>query len=552
MTLLDRLTRSAPAEAFSRPQSFSTFPFSMRAAATGQVVTVDTAVELIPVYSAVNLIASAIGSLPMNVYSNAEPRTEAQGSRQWRMLHDQPNEEFAADEFWQWVTACLLLWGNAFIYKERDRNGVVQHLWPISPSRVMVGRETAGEGSRRFFVLDNRPGRAYDVDILHIRGLGTDGLVGYSPVQLARQQLGNDMAQQEFLGTFLKNGLFSSAVFTHPNRLSKEAQDRLREQISGRSGWLRSGEAITLEEGADLKNLTMSLVDSEFVQMAKMSEHRVAQLFGLIPPHTWGATDQGKTMTYQNSEFGGLEFVKWTLRPWLVRLESAVRRDPAIFPAPGPTLYPEFLVDALLRSDTAARWSAYSVGFGKWINAEWIQQEENITLPEGTEIVAPVMAAADAPADDTAGKPDPEGADGDQGRALNGLTMPAVTVSLEQDLEPFRDMVVGGVREVVREEGAVNRAHIEALEHRHALSEKRSADRERTYVESLVRASQAPPPPVVQVNVEPTPVTIENTFAPPAIPVQLSMLDEPCAPQTVTFERNPNGSIKSAHIEEES
>ena len=397
MRLLERLVRSAPAEAFSRPGMFQSVPFNIgRPTTTGTRVDVDTASELIPVYSAVNLISSAIGSLPCKVYQDRQPREEARSSRQWRILHDRPNEDIAADEFWQWVTACLLLWGNAFVYKERDSNGVVQQLWPIRPSRVMVGRESApGGGSTRYFMLDGDGGKFYDVDILHIRGLGTDGLLGYSPVQIARQQLANDIAQQEFLGTFLKSGLFASAVFTHPNRLSAEAQERLREQISHRSGWLRAGEAITLEEGADLKNLTMPLVDAQFIELQKLSEHRIAQLYGLVPPHQWGAIDQAKSMTYQNSEFGGLEFVKWSLRPWLVRLESAVARDQGMFPSPGPTLFPEFLVDALLRADTAARWTAYNIGFGKWINAEWIQQAENITLPEGTEI-KPVPVSAPA------------------------------------------------------------------------------------------------------------------------------------------------------------
>ncbi len=408
MRLLDRLMRNAPPEAFNASQAYGRTPFTFgRYTTTGALITVDSAVELIPVYSAVNLISSAIGSLPCKVYSYAGAvRSDARGSRQWRMLHDTPNDEIAADEFWQWVSSCLLLWGNAFIWKERDANGVVQNLWPIRPDRVMVGRETVNGKSRPYFLIDSA-GRFYDVDILHIRGFGTDGIVGYSPIQIARQQFANDLAQQEFLGTFMKNGLFSSAVFTHPNRLSQDAQERLRDQIEDRSGWLSAGKAITLEEGADLKNLTMSLVDSEFVQLVKLGEHRVAQLYGLVPPHQWGATDQSKSVTYQNSEFGGLEFVKWTLRQWLVRLESAIGRDQGIFPSPGPTLFPEFLVDALLRADTSTRWTAYNLGFNKWINAEWIQQTENITLPEGSTLPPPT-----APTDQGDG-----GVGGDQGGA---------------------------------------------------------------------------------------------------------------------------------------
>ena len=546
MKLIDRL-RSAPPEAFSLPQRFQSMPFQWGGTTTAGIrIDVDTAVELIPVYSAVNLIASAIGSLPCKVYSGST-RDEARGSRQWRLLHDRPNPEIAADEFWQWVTGCLLLWGNAFIYKKRDAAGVVQELWPIRPSRVMVGREADDKkgDTRRFFMLDGS-GKYYDVDILHIRGLSTDGLVGYSPVQQARQQLANDVAQQEFLGTFLKNGLFSSAVFTHPNHLSKDAQDRLSEQIDNRSGWLSAGKTIMLEEGSDLKNLTMSLVDSEFMATAKMSEHRIAQLFGLVPPHTWGATDQGKTMTYQNSEFGGLEFVKWTLRPWLVRVESAVGADQGVFPTPGPTLFPEFLVDALLRADTAARWQAYELGFGKWINAEWIHEVENIVIPAGTEIVPQSPADQSGVGVGQIDQPAPAGEDVSRSlEVLGQRTLPSSN-GLVDVLDDLRSIM----RPEVRVDAPVTVLPATQLPPDIVVNEADHSEALLAVAASLDRLGELVAAKDVQVNVD---VNVPEQPAPvvnvPETPVQLTLLDEGDAgPKEVVFRRDRQGRISSAVV----
>lgn len=550
MTLVDRLTRAAPAAAFSRPQLFSSFPFPLRASATGQVVTVDTAVELIPVYSAVNLIASAVGSLPCKVYADSQPRREARSSRQWRMLHDQPNDEMASDEFWQWVTACLLLWGNAFIYKERDSAGVVQKLWPIRPSRVMVGRQVAEDGtSVRYFRLDSSV-TVFEADILHIRGLGTDGLVGYSPVQLARQQLATDTAREEFLGTFMKNGLFSSVVFTHPNSLSKDAQERLREQIEDRSGWLQAGRAITLEEGATLESLTMPLEDAQFVEMTKLSEHRTAQLFGLVPPHQWGATDQSRSMTYQNSEFGGLEFVKWTLRPWLVRLEASIKRDQGMFPLAGPTLFPEFLVDALLRADTATRWNAYAVGIAsRFINPEWVQQVENITLPEGTSI-PDAPTGADSPSSGAGASSEPDNT-ADPADATPQRALPAAPLAPTRATLDILDDLRGIFRPEIRVDAPVSvmaptqlppDVIVQTPDHSEALLELASVVAHLGDIITGKELSVTVDAPQVTVNVPEQPAPVVN--------VQVADTDDEPVQLAIDFTRNPNGTLKSATVKE--
>ena len=533
--------RNAPQAVYPPAALGSAFPFRMFRNTTGQAVTVDSALELVPVYAAVGLLAGAIGSLPLKVYRDAEPRTEARTSRQWKLLHDAPNDEMAADEFWEITTASLLLWGNAFLWKQRDTGGVVQSLWPIRPNRVMVGREKDGAGTRRFFHIDMQNTRYYETDILHIRGLGTDGLVGLSPVQQARQQLANDQAHEEFLGTFLKNGLFSSAVFTHPNRLSADAQQRLRDQIEDRSGWLEAGKAITLEEGADLKTLTMPLADAQFVEQANLSEHRVAQLFGLVPPHQWGISAGGKSMTYTNSEFGGLEFVKWSVRRWLVRIESSLKRDPGLFPAPGPVLFPEFVVDALLRADTKTRFEAFQIAINAgFMSVAQVQAIENIE-PDDTQLTG--MVEPDSPPALPAGETPVLPA----GNAPAALPAPRSAPQVEAFgvLEELRTIF----RPEIRVEIPPTVVHVESQ--RQLPPDVIVTAPDMTPIAAaLDRLTEAVTGKelTVSVDVAAPAVTVNQ----PTTPVQLTLIDDDTPmSMNVEFLRNPNGTIKSAKVTED-
>lgn len=366
--------------------TFTSFPMMRSAASSGQVVTTETAMATIPVYGAVSLLAGAVGSLPLKVYSGSDPREEATGSKQWKLLHDSPNSEMAADEFWELVASSLLLWGNAFIWKERDSLDTLANLWVLDPARVQVSRvsDSSGGPSRRAFWLDGGMQPIFETDILQIRGLGTDGLVGYSPIQQARNRLGVEMAREEFSGSFWKNGTFAGAVLEHPNKLSDSAIERLKTQIREKGGTIKAGEALILEEGMKWQTLGMPLGDAQFVEQANLGRLEVAILFGL-PPHRLGASYESRSLTYTNAEWEGLDFVKWSLRKWLIRIEKSLLRDPALFPAPG--LWPEFLVDALLRADTRSRYEAYKIGIDAgFLTPEWVQETENLDIdPEDME-----------------------------------------------------------------------------------------------------------------------------------------------------------------------
>ena len=349
----------------------------------GKSVSVETGLTLGPVYSAAALVAGAVGGVPLKVYDGN--RDEARSSRQWALLHDEPNDEMAADELWELVAHHLLLWGNSFLVKERDGFGVVRALWPIAPNRVTVGKEPRDGRLYRYFLVDGVPERHYDTDILHIRGLSDDGFVGYSVIQQARQQLGNMLAQDEFQGRFWSNGTFQGLALVHKDQLSDGAQERLAKQVRGKRGVAEANGVWVFEEDMQVQQLGMPLRDAEFVAQSKMSRLAIAELFGLVPPHRWGA--DGDSMTYANAEMAGTEFVRWTGRKWWTRIEKSLQRDKGLFPGDGLTV--EFVPDDLMRGSTQERFEAYKLAIDAGImTRNEARKRENLPpVDGGDEIV---------------------------------------------------------------------------------------------------------------------------------------------------------------------
>ena len=361
----------------------------------GKSVTPSSAMALVPFYSGVSMIAGSVGQLPMIVYRKIDEDTveRARDTVQWQLVHDKPNEEHTADEFWEMITAWLLTWGNAFAFKERTKRfKTIGQLIPIRPSRVEVGVDDAG---RKFFVLDGRPDRILrDTDILHFRGLGGDGIVGYSPVQVARQMLGSQLALEEFTGRFWRNSAIPFGVLQSPNVLSDEAFARLKARWNElHEGTANAGKMAILEEGLEWKQTGMPLQDAQFLETQKLGDLRIAQLLGLVPPHRWGSDDN--SLTYANVEMSGTEYVRYTIGRYLRRLEMVTGKDPLIFP-PVLRLEPKFNVDALLRADTKTRQESYAIGWNKWITTAEIREREE--LPNDQAILDELAAASAPPA----------------------------------------------------------------------------------------------------------------------------------------------------------
>jgi len=303
----------------------------------------------------VNLLASAVGTLPLRVYKSLPDggKELASQHRASRLLTVQPNPLTSADEFFESITAGVLLWGNAFILKEFDEtNQNLKYLWPISPSRVRVGREPQ-TGFPQYFVDGRGP---YTSDtIIHIRGLSFDGLVGLSPIQQARQTLGIHSALEQYSGSFWANSARPSGVLKHPNRLTAEAAERLRAQWTSSHKTTDARVAI-LEEGMTFEAMSLPAEDAQLIETLHLGDIRIAQLFR-VPPRMLMTGVGDSSLHYSSAEWEAIDFVKWSLRRWLVRIENALLRDPDVFKSNGlgAMYFPRFDTKEITRGDRSGQ-----------------------------------------------------------------------------------------------------------------------------------------------------------------------------------------------------
>jgi HK97 family phage portal protein len=267
----------------------------------------------------------------------------------------------------------VLTYGNGYAEIVRDGAGNPVQLLPITPDRVRVEQDS--DGTIRYYV-DEQITLSQD-DMFHIAGLGFDGLVGYSPVTLAKQSVGLGLGAERFGGSFFGNSARPAGVLTHPNRLSKEAKENLRDSWqSTYAGVDNSGRTAILEEGVQFSSIGLSNEDAQYLQTRQFQVVEIARWYG-VPCHMIQSLDAA---TFSNIEHQGIEFVTYSLRPWLVRWEQEIKRklftDGAFFS--------EFLVDGLLRGDTKTRYDGYKVARETgWLSVNEIRSLENLNPVDG-------------------------------------------------------------------------------------------------------------------------------------------------------------------------
>jgi HK97 family phage portal protein len=322
---------------------------------SGERVTIPGALGLVAVFGAVSKIAETIGSLPLKVYRDLDgERVEASDHRAYRMLHDMPNPLSPSHRFWSTVVGHLLLWGNAFVRKERDQNGLVATLWALEPSQMSVEWNTK-EQRKRFAYTGADGVRTVlpDDEVLHILDFSLNGIVGESRISRCRQGIGTALARQRFEGNFYGRGAVMGGVIEYPGSLKDTI--KLRESWTAIYGGAKQAHGVgVLEEGATFRPLTAPLRDLEFVESARLSNTDVAILFGIPPSYLGGST--GDSLTYSTVEGNKIQFAD-ALTPICTNIAKALATDRGIFPF--SAWFPEFEMKALLRGDSHARAEFY-------------------------------------------------------------------------------------------------------------------------------------------------------------------------------------------------
>ena len=351
----------------------------------GVFVDNDRALTVAAVYSAVRILAEDVAGLPLHLYfRDGKTRRRADWRDEYRIMHHAPNDYQTAFSLREAMVASLLLWGNAYCEISRGVDGRVKALHFIEPERVQVKRDPG----RIYYQIDTKT-TLEQRDVFHVHAFSTDGVEGRSVVKMARDSIGLALATERFGSGFFGNGATPGGVLEIQKALrDKEAVERLRETWNAKhQGPHKAGGVAVLEEGMTYKQIGIPPEDAQFLETRKFQVSEIARWFR-IPPHMIGDLEKA---TFSNIEHQGLEYVKYTLRPWLVRIEQEAARQLLDSEIQG-AYYFEHLVDGLLRGDVEARYKAYSIGrqWG-WLSANDIRKLENLNpIDGGDEYLTPL------------------------------------------------------------------------------------------------------------------------------------------------------------------
>lgn len=372
---------------------------------TNQVTTADyrdlravqggAAVGLSATWACVQLIAGTIASLPLMVY-----RTDASGIRTvakdhplYFVLHDSPNFDQTAVDFWEVMAASLELHGNAYAVIERRSTGVINALHPIRPDIVKARRTDGGDIEYRW-TENGRETVKRGVDVLHIRGSLGDALSGASTLSICRSVFDGAMDADGAASSMFRNGVNPSGLLSAPEgvKLTKVQRDELEDHLSRKyQGALRTGVPMLLDGGLTWQQLAIKPQDAQMLESRKFSGEEICRIFG-VPPAMVGFGDKASNWG-TGKEVDVLGFQKFTLRKRLKRIEQAVIKQ--LVPlaerrAQGLTI--EFNFEGLLRGDTASRYDAYEKAIRMGIaTRNECRALENLPPIEGGDVVTVQM-----------------------------------------------------------------------------------------------------------------------------------------------------------------
>ena len=360
----------------------SAYRFYMGGTISGKNVTERSAMQMTAVYSCVRILAEAIAGLPLHVYEYKSDGGKEKAIKHplYLLLHDEPNPEMSSFVFRETLMTHLLLWGNAYAQIIRNGKNEVVALYPLMPNKMTVDRDEKGQlyyeyqhSNDEANTLKGSTVRLKPTDVLHIPGLGFDGLVGYSPIAMAKNAIGMAIACEEYGAKFFANGAAPGGVLEHPGTI-KDPQ-RVRDSWqSTYSGTSNAHKIAVLEEGMKYTPIGISPEQAQFLETRKFQINEIARIFR-VPPHMVGDLEKS---SFSNIEQQSLEFVKYTLDPWVIRWEQSLTR--ALLSLDEKQKYfVKFNLEGLLRGDYQSRMNGYAIGRQNgWMSANDIRELENL------------------------------------------------------------------------------------------------------------------------------------------------------------------------------
>jgi len=368
---------------------------------SGVTVSNESSMQLSAVFSCIRNISEDVAKVPVKVFQgNEEGKERITEHPLHTILNYQANPEMTAMDFRQTLTAHCLGWGNGYAEIQRNIIDGIVALWPLHPSKVKPERATNGQiyyefqqddGSTRNIPLEN---------MLHIKGLGGDGLVGYNVIHYARESLGLAKAAEMFGATYFGNNTVLGGTLSHPNRLSEKAKAGLVKSIKDKhQGADKAHNVMILEEGMKWEKTVIPPEESQFLETRQFTVPEICRWFRM-PPHKVADLTRA---TFSNIEHQDIEYVKDCLMAWFKRWEVGIWWKLLNDSEKKRGLYIEHTVEGLLRGDIQSRYAAYQVSLGNnnnpgFMTINEVRALENLNpVDGGDELFSPQEPETPAP-----------------------------------------------------------------------------------------------------------------------------------------------------------
>lgn len=366
---------------------------------SGEKIGNENALAIATVFACINNISTDIAKLPVKVFQKkGNRRVELDDHPLRRILDKHPNPEMTSMDYRQASTAHALGWGNGYSEIQRYTDGSIAGLYPLKPGKITIKRDD--KSKRLFYEIFTDDGYRVDVwaeNILHVHGLGFDGLQGYNVIRYARESLGLAKATEKFGASFFGNGTVPGGFLEHPKNLSPESQKNLINSLEGRyQGASKAHRIAVLEEGMKFTQNTIPPEESQFLETRQFSVPEICRWFRM-PPHK--VADLTRS-TFSNIEEQNIDYVTDTLTPWLRRWEQAIWMRLLSEEEKNAGVYVEHVTEALLKGNIQGRYGAYQIAIGNnnnpaFMTVNEVRDRENLNpVPGGDELFTPASKEA--------------------------------------------------------------------------------------------------------------------------------------------------------------
>jgi len=355
----------------------------------GAPVSETNAMQLSVVWACIKILSEDSASLPLHLYRRLKGggKERATDHPLYSLMHDQPNSEMTSMTFRQTFASHILSWGNAYAEiqwgKGRVGSSRIVALWPITPNRVKPFRDPQEQIMYRITMPGGVPSVILPKrQVLHVPGLGFDGLFGYSPIGFAKEAIGLGMALEEYSERFFGNGTHPGVVVSHPGKMSQVSHDNLEKALTvAHSGLGQSHRLLLLEEAMKIEKIGIPNKESQFIESKKYSNIEIGTRIYRVPPYMYGEMEKS---AWANVEQQAIDYVVQGQRPWLVRYEQGFNTALLSFVEQKEYFF-EHLIDGLLRGDMKSRFEAYAIGrqWGWYCADDILEMENRNPLPDG-------------------------------------------------------------------------------------------------------------------------------------------------------------------------